>query len=82
MIKNDGSLSHTWDKENMEEYLRYYLDDEDIVLTDKQWKSIAINVNREIEKYYQELMDDIVEAFDIDPTLSADDPNVQRVLGL
>lgn len=82
MIKNDGSLSHTWDKENMEEYLRYYLDDEDIVLTDKQWKSIAINVNREIEKYYQELMDDIVEAFDIDPTLSTDDPNVQRVLGL
>ena len=81
MINEDSTLSHTWDKENMEEYLRYYLEDDTIILTDKQWARISKAVNFAVEVAYMDALDGVVVRYARDPEMPID-PKVQRILGL
>lgn len=51
-------VRHEFDKENFEEYLRYYLEDESITLTDKQWSSIARHIDHQVDSFYYNLLED------------------------
>ncbi len=79
--QDDFYITHSWDKENMEEYLRYYLDDDSIALTDRQWERIAKAVNHHIETAYNEALDNVVRQYAFDPNIPID-PKMKRLLGL
>lgn len=53
------TVSHTYSKESFEEYLRHYLDDETITLTEKQWKSVARHIEHQVDSFYDNLLHDI-----------------------
>lgn len=59
MIDDETNVvRHEFDKENFEEYLRYYLEDESITLTDKQWSSIARYIDQQVDSFYYNLLQD------------------------
>lgn len=52
-------VHHTYDKENFEEHLRHYLNDETISISDKQWSSIAKHIDYQVDAFYSELLRDV-----------------------
>lgn len=54
-----ATVTHAFDKQNFEEYLRHYLDDETITLTEKQWNSVARHIEHQVDSFYDNLLQDI-----------------------
>lgn len=60
MIDDELSVvHHSFDKENFEEYIRHYLNDETITISDKQWSSIAKHIDQQVDLFYDELLKDV-----------------------
>jgi len=53
------AVHHSFDKENFEEYLRHYLNDETITLSDKQWQSVAKHIDHQVDIFYDNLLQDV-----------------------
>ncbi len=82
MSKEEIAVSYSWDKENMEEFLRDYFEDDSIELTEKQWSSVARAIEWNANKYFEGLFEDMCTEWAKGEFNEEPEKNLEIVLGL
>lgn len=81
MAIETGQVIHTWDKENMEQYLTHFCE-EDIELTEEQWKAIAEYVDFKVDMAYVKIFQTVLTHYLEGEYDEAPDGHIRRFLGL
>lgn len=72
---------HTWDKENMEQYISHFIED-DVELTDGQWQAIAEYIDFKVGMAYVPILKVVLTHYLQGEYDEAPDGNIRRFLGL
>lgn len=81
MAIETGQVIHTWDKENMEQYLTHFME-EDIELTPGQWQAIAEYIDFKVDMAYVPILRTVLSLYLDGEYDEAPDGNIRRFLGL
>lgn len=81
MAIEQGQVIHTWDKENMEQYLSHFCE-EDVELTENQWSAIADYLDFKVDMAYVPVLKTVLTLWIQGEYDEAPDAHVRRFLGL
>jgi len=81
MAVEAGQVIQTWDKENMEQYLSHHIE-EDIEITEEQWKAIAEYIDFKATMAYVPVLQTVLALYLQGEYDEAPDGHIRRFLGL
>lgn len=81
MAIETGQVIQTWDKENMEQYLSHFCED-DIEITDEQWSAMAEYIDFKATIAYRPILQTVLKMYLEGDYDEAPDGHIRRFLGL
>jgi hypothetical protein len=81
MAIETGQVIHTWDKENMEQYLTHFCEEE-VELNEKEWQAIAEYIDFKVDMAYVKLLRTVLTEYLQGEFEQEPEVNIRRFLGL